>query len=497
MRSFTPSLQDLAVVADAVAQSADRRTAIDTLIAGISDVLDTRAALFVRRPRGWTLLAQTRSGVGVALDDLRLAFEACPPDRRTAVIDLSPIGEGPWTFMSLTPPAGPPMAALLAGDWTASQPLVSAAFLLSLALGSVQDRELRVRAHRRLIDGYALSRRLSHLDSVDAVCQRIVEHVARSLGVDRVAVAVHQSEDDRLAVAATHGYPIAAISDVRIERGAWVLGHVYASGRPVVVPDVRRVRAMSTGQRRYRTFSFAAVPLRAGRDTIGVLSATDKHDNSAFDRDDALTLRTLSASATLAILAARSETEVRRLAHAATVESLTGLFNRQYFDARLHEELERAKRGSSPLTVIMADVDDFKAINDRYGHQAGDAVLQAVGVAFRSAVRVFDVCARYGGDEFAILMPMSDHSSAAACAERIRQRLAERSAADEAPQVPRITVSIGVAVTAPGDKPEDLIGRADQGLYQAKANGKNRVRLHAAPSTLRPMPIGGRRPNAV
>ena len=177
-------------------------------------------------------------------------------------------------------------------------------------------------------------------------------------------------------------------------------------------------------------------------------------------------------------MATRSDTEAHRLAYAATVDALTGLFNRPYFDARLHQEVERAKRGTISLTVLMADIDDFKTVNDTYGHQVGDAVLQVVGGILRSAVRVFDVCARYGGDEFAIVMPSSDQSSAAACAERIRQRVADYYTRDDSvPLLPRLTMSIGVAVIEAGDSPADLIRRADQCLYQAKAAGKNCVRL--------------------
>ena len=266
-----------------------------------------------------------------------------------------------------------------------------------------------------------MGRRLSRLGDLDIVGERIVNQVSRSLKADRVALALYRPEEDRLIVAATHGYSATTVRDVRIEPGSWVVGHVFSSGRPVLVPDTRQLTGMAAGSREYRTFSFAAVPMFAGNETVGVLTATDKRDGSAFDtrRRGAQNVQRLCR---LALVAARSA-EVHRLSFAATLDSLTGLFNRPYLDARLHQEVERARRGSSSLTVLLADIDDFKAINDTYGHQTGDAVLRMVGTVLRSTVRVFDVCARYGGDEFAILMPTSDRSTAAACAERIRQHV--------------------------------------------------------------------------
>jgi diguanylate cyclase (GGDEF)-like protein len=191
-----------------------------------------------------------------------------------------------------------------------------------------------------------------------------------------------------------------------------------------------------------------------------------------------LTLRFAAAIAVLAIVAARSRDEAGRLSYAATVDALTGLHNRPYLDERLHEEVERARRNSASLAVLMADVDDFKIINDTYGHQRGDAVLKVVGGILRTSVRVFDICARYGGDEFAILMPSSDARDAAACAERIRRRVEECKGDEHALPLPPVTMSIGVAVTAPGESTADLILRADRSLYEAKAAGRNRVRVH-------------------
>ena len=490
------SFHDLSSIADAVARAPDLHAAFDALISEISEAWHTRACIFQRVERGWMLLAQTRGGLRVSISDLHAALDSVQTNDVTAAVDLRAVGEGVWTLMSVKDSGGPPMAMLLA-DWRIPDELVGPfSGCLSLAFRRVHERAERRKAERLLLDAYAMGRRLGRLGGLEVVCQRIVEQMATSLAADRIALALYRPEEDRLVVAGTHGYAASVVKGVRIEPRAWVMGHVYASGRPVLVPDIRQIPGVSVERRQYRTFSFAAVPIFAGSATVGVLSATDKRDGSPFDRHDIGALRTFSVLAGLGLTAARSDTEVSRLAYAATVDSLTGLFNRQYFDARLHQEVERARRGSSSLTVLMADVDDFKTINDTYGHQIGDAVLQAVGSILRPAVRVFDVCARYGGDEFAILMPSTDQVNVAASAERIRQRVADCRAADDGLPCPsQVTMSIGVAIIEPGDAPEDLIRRADRHLYQAKAEGKNRVRVNSGLPRVRPMPLTGRRNN--
>jgi diguanylate cyclase (GGDEF)-like protein len=488
-----PSFRDLTAVADTVARGVDLPAAFDALVTGLARVLDTRASLFQRVSRGWTLVTQVRGGLQLSIADLHLALGSISTDETTAIVDLRGIGEGLWTSVPLNESGGPPIILLLAGDWTAHRSgFDSFAVVLSFALRSVRERELRRRVERLSFDAYAMGRRLSRLGDLEVVGERIVSQVSQSLKADRVAMALYRPEEDRLIVTATHGYSAAIVKDVRIEPGSWVIGHVFASGRPVHVPDTRQLTGLATAGRDYHTFSFAAVPMFAGTETVGVLTATDKRDGSAFDAHDAAALRTFSASASLALVAARSDSEVHRLSFAATLDSLTGLFNRPYLDARLHQEVERARRGSSSLTVLLADIDDFKSINDTYGHQTGDAVLRMVGTVLRSTVRVFDVCARYGGDEFAILMPTSDRSTAAACAERILQHVS--GAADEVEEnthLPRLTLSIGVAVIEPGDAPADIIRRADQCLYRAKGEGKNRVCVNLDGPNPRPSPLKG------
>lgn len=488
-----PSIHTLSRIADAVSRARDLHAALETLMIEVSRELRTRACTFERVERGWALVAQTRGGLRVSISDLHAALSSVSPDDLNAAENPRTIGEDAWTSMLLGDAGGGPVAMLLAGDWTLFGDMLShLVVLLSLALGSVREREERRRAEQLVRHGYTFGRRLSQLGTLDAVCRSVVEQVSRLLDADRVALALYRPEEDRLVIAATSGYDAAVVKDVRIEPGAWVIGHVYATGRAVLVRDSRQLHGMPVERRRYRTASFIAVPIFAGSETVGVLCATDRRNGFEFDRRDMVALRTFSTSAALALIAARSDAEAGRLTHAATVDSLTGLFNRRYFDARLHQEIERAKRGSNSLAVVMADVDDFKTINDTHGHQIGDTVLQVVGGILRSAVRVFDVCARYGGDEFAIVMPNADRSSAISCADRIRQRVFDH---EDLPGLPRVTMSIGVAVIERGDGSADLVRRADRALYQAKAEGKNRVHVDTGTPTVPLLPLPEQRPD--
>jgi len=158
-------------------------------------------------------------------------------------------------------------------------------------------------------------------------------------------------------------------------------------------------------------------------------------------------------------------------------DSLTGLFNHAYLQELLEREVERAHRYGRPLSALMLDIDHFKAINDRYGHQVGDAVLTRVGELLQSSIRQIDVAARYGGEEFMILLPDTDSANASTLAERLRDTLARAVISMPAGPI-SVTVSIGVVTCDPQKENCDrycLVEQADQAMYASKAAGRNRV----------------------
>lgn len=170
----------------------------------------------------------------------------------------------------------------------------------------------------------------------------------------------------------------------------------------------------------------------------------------------------------------RLEQELDRLSR---IDSLTGVMTRRAFDQRLVEEIERARRFDHPLTVLMADFDHFKRINDTWGHHSGDAVLRAFVSVCQQACRVHDLMGRLGGEEFALLLPETGIDAAVVVAERLREAMEQRSIDLDTPRRRlHVTVSVGVAQLRASENANELIQRADRALYAAKAAGRNGVR---------------------
>ncbi len=168
-----------------------------------------------------------------------------------------------------------------------------------------------------------------------------------------------------------------------------------------------------------------------------------------------------------------------KLVSQATHDSLTGFLNRKAIFDTLEKEVIRAVREANPLSIILADLDHFKSINDTHGHQAGDAVLQEAARRVLASIRTYDSVGRYGGEEFLIVTPGCSAAEAAALAERLRKRVGE-NAFNASGCLVVVTMSLGVAETSSGQKAEELLRSADEALYAAKGGGRDRVEVNCA-----------------
>jgi diguanylate cyclase (GGDEF)-like protein len=329
----------------------------------------------------------------------------------------------------------------------------------------LDDERQLAQLNKRL---YAFVRRLSKATKIEQTHACILRTLATEVRATTGAIAVFSDVDQALTIAATHGYPHAIVEHVRIAPGDGVIGEVFATGRATLG------HPHHDGPRRYRyqTDSFIALPLRTSGRPVAVVTLTDRSDGRPFDDRDLAAVRLLSAPAALALSRQRVSESLDELTRVATVDPVTGLFNRRYFETRLQAEVQRARRQQQDLALLMVDIDDFKRINDTFGHLEGDRALRDVADLLRRGVRIFDVCARYGGEEFAIVMPGATRQMAVQVAERIRQGMHDRSRIAPLP----MTLSIGVGFLGTDPSPEELIASADRALIAAKRAGKNIVK---------------------
>ena len=173
-----------------------------------------------------------------------------------------------------------------------------------------------------------------------------------------------------------------------------------------------------------------------------------------------------------------SKKGMKIVADVALRDSLTGLFDHFTFTQKLELEAKRSERYNTPLSLLFMDIDDFKLLNDTYGHPKGDEILSRVGALIQEEVRDIDIAARYGGEEFTILLPHANHEEANTIAERIRLRVASEAFFDEFDNKICVTISLGVSSSPrSGTGAKVLLEKADQALYRSKNSGKNRTTL--------------------
>jgi diguanylate cyclase (GGDEF)-like protein len=322
---------------------------------------------------------------------------------------------------------------------------------LTVALEEAREESRRVRTLGELVGSLEL----------DDVIARVLDTVSALPGADASLLSLFSDEGEPVVAA----YGLSSLEAARqrvpgvedLHTRSIAFSYEYENG------EVNPVRGG------------LAVPLPGENEPIGMLAILSRRPSFVFDEETIVELAALAARAAPAIENARRFQEAREL---ADIDALTGLHNRRYFHETLEREVSRARRYRRPLSLVVLDLDDFKAVNDQIGHLAGDDVLAEVGERMRGVVRTADIACRIGGEEFAVLLPESSLSDA----EQLYDRIAGAVASGPVGEAGDLSLSGGITHLHPDDSPTTFFERADEALYRAKAAGKARAQVLNGPA---------------
>jgi diguanylate cyclase (GGDEF)-like protein len=345
-----------------------------------------------------------------------------------------------------------------------------------MALALAKARALAVAQHRaQELEALqkATAALLITLDLEKLLGQILDAAISALPSANRGSLLLIARDTGQLQVRAIQGYTDSRIR--AISRG----GDIHASRavrerKPLLVHSLHATPVAAPGggaTEAQESVSAIIAPLILGEETLGAISL-ESYRSYAFSQSDLQLLVSFAATATTALHNAQLHTEVQKQ---AITDTLTGLYNRRGFFELGRREVERALRFGRPLTALMMDIDYFKNVNDVYGHAVGDKVLVGLAARILQELRQIDLLGRYGGDEFVALLPETDLPSAQSVAERLR-KVANAATYLNAKLPVRVTMSVGVAsLSAECKDLNSLLQKADQALYEAKHQGRDRV----------------------
>ncbi len=246
-----------------------------------------------------------------------------------------------------------------------------------------------------------------------------------------------------------------------------ITGDIDSNKKPVIRKSQRKFLA------NYKTKNCLILPLLCQERVVGVLNLADKMEPRVFSKDDIALIELLGQLIGASIGNIRMFERIQRQ---AMTDGLTGLVNHMSFYDILEKELWRCRRYGGKISVIMIDVDDLKTINDTYGHRVGDKAIRQISQKIKQGIRQIDTAARYGGDEFAVILPNTSISDAVVVAERMIENVSSSSLITGSEEI-ELSISVGLGQYDSDTKPEDITSCSDQALYMAKQAGKNRLRI--------------------
>lgn len=318
---------------------------------------------------------------------------------------------------------------------------------------------------------YGIGKAMNYISDLKKLLQYILKQAIDIASAEKGSLMLYDMETDRLNIRVLAGLADTEYQDKvnnneikcrSFKPGEGIAGRVFLNSQPMIVNNIREDSLFIESETSF-VRSIACIPMVVYNDVIGVINVTNKKNGKEFTDQDIRMLKAVADQAAVAVNKAQ-------LWDMAVTDSLTGLYVRRYFMVKLQEEIHRAERYDKIISIIMADLDRFKNINDTYGHNAGDRALKAISHILQKNIRDVDAIARYGGEEFVMLIPDADKDAAFSLAERLREELAKI----KLDNLPAITISFGIATfPTDGTEVEDLIRKADAAMYAAKRAGRN------------------------
>jgi len=328
---------------------------------------------------------------------------------------------------------------------------------------------------------YNISQAVNFIDDLKRLLQVIIQKALITLDAEKGSLMLYDYsinalqvrivsglQDKKLEEAINNG----AVQCAKIGVGEGIAGTVFLERKPIITNLGSADPRFIVKEILSNTKSLLCVPLIAKGEVIGVINITNKKHDKLFNQKDLEFITSLANQAAIAI-------DNAKLYELATKDGMTKLYIYRHFYTLLENEIRRCSRYKRNMSLIIMDIDNFKKINDTYGHLTGDLILKRLASTLQETVRKIDVPARYGGEEFVVILPETDKKDACVIAERIRKNISQIEVKVNETEILSPTVSIGIAqYTTDGQEAKDLINAADTALYYSKHNGKNMVSVY-------------------
>jgi diguanylate cyclase (GGDEF)-like protein len=345
---------------------------------------------------------------------------------------------------------------------------------------SHEELQILVELSSRFSEKHGQALRYQNLTpETDKILRNLIAEVRNFIKAEALSILLLDEEKKELVFSASETLRGGTVEGLRLKLGQGIAGWVASTKEPLFVEDVKKDPRFFKEVDKISNFeskSIICAPLISKNKLLGVVEIINKADGTSFTEKDFQLVLTLADHAAIAI---ENATLYRQVELAAITDDLTKLYNSRYLHRFLIQELQRSKREGFKTSILLLDLDNFKQVNDTYGHLVGSQTLVEVGQIMKSKVREKDVVGRFGGDEFIIILPETESEQAVAIAERIRQAIEDlKVLRDFDVDISALSVSIGVA-TYPdhGLEEEELIQKADQAMYHVKQHFKNGVKL--------------------